>query len=300
MLAHVLAIDITNYSEVIANASTSILSECVCASCGGDSLELTNSWVVRGVQSGADSYSQMRIRLARCETCGGRERILPCDVLPGKVNSVGNVFGAVEEVVQQVPIAEVARRHDVSRACVRKWVYGAGARYLDLCDLVRHRAMVASPATRPEERLVRFFGFLSAAQTKRGVELVLPSPVIGTFPERQEIGTAVGSLLSSLSELGGALESCRQGAELFGQSVLLFRYLGVNTPSSIAISGSFGQDSQCEMPEENDGQTAARPQIDSAMALRSNRAPVARGSPGRRAGGVGSADEQGGGGVAFG
>lgn len=300
MLTHVLAIESTNYGEVIANASSSILDGCVCASCGSDELVLTKSWVVRGLQTGADSYRQFRIRLARCSVCKGRERILPCDALPGKVNSAGNVFGALEAVIKAVPIAEVARRHGVSRACVRKWVQGAGARYLDLCDLVRHRAMIARPSTRAEGRLVRFFGFLTAAQRETGVEPIVPSPLLGNVPESQAMRMAIESLLLCLTILGGALCACRLGAELFGQAVLLFRCLGAGTPSSIVITGGFGQDSGCEMPEGYDDQTAARPPVDSDMALRANRAPVARGSPGRRAGGVGAADEQDQGGVAFG
>lgn len=299
-MTHVLTIESTNYGEVMANASSTILDGCVCASCGSDELVLTERWVFRGLQTGADSYREIRIRLARCSVCKGRERILPCDVLPGKVNSVGNVFGALEAVIEGVPIAEVARRHGVSRACVRKWFWGAGARYLDLCDLVRHRAMMARPSTRAEGRLVRFFGFLTAAQRETGVEAILPSPLLGTVPDWKEIRMAAQSLLLCLSVLGGALGACRLGAEWFGQAVLLFRCLGAGTPSSIVITGGFGQDGRCETPEGTDDQTAARPAVDSDVALRANRAPVARGSPGRRAGGAGAADEQGPGGVAFG
>ena len=280
MLCHVLASDSTQYDEVMANASSSILDGCVCASCGSDALILTNSWVIRGLQTDGESYSRIRIRLARCSVCKRRERILPCDVLPGKVNSVGNVFGALEAVVEGVPIAEVGRRHGVSRACVRKWLCGAGARYLDLCELVRHRAMIARPSTRAEGRLVRFFVFLSAAQSKTGVEPTVPSPLLGTAPEFEGIRMAVASLLSCLSVLGGALGASRLGSELFGQAVLLFRWLGACTPSSIEISGGFGQDGGCELPEGYDEQTAARPADDSDVALRADRAPVTRGSPG--------------------
>jgi hypothetical protein len=299
-LTHVLAIDSTQYCEVIATASTSILEGCVCASCGSDELVLTESWVARGLQTGADSYRQVGIRLARCLVCRRRERILPCDALPGKVNSVGNVFGAVEAVLAEVPIAEVARRHGVSRACVRKWLWGVGGRYLDLCDLVRHRAMIARPSTRAEGRLVRFSGFLSGAQRARGAEGILPSPLLGTVPDWEEVRMAVQSLLLCLTVLGGALGACRLGAELFGQAVLLFRCLGAGTPSSIVITGGFGEDSRSELPEGADDETAGRPAVDSDVALRANRAPVARGSPGRGAWGVGAADEQDPGGVAFG
>jgi hypothetical protein len=76
------------------------------------------------------------------------------------------------------------------------------------------------------------------------------------------------------------LGACRLGAELFRQAVLLFRYLGVDTPSSIVISGSFGQDSRSETSEGTDDQTASRPADDSDVALRANRAPIARGPPG--------------------
>jgi hypothetical protein len=300
VLAHVLAIDTTQYDEVMANASSLILDGCVCASCGSDALELTGSWVFRGLQTGAESYGQIRIRLARCTACKRRERILPCDVLPGKVNSAGNVFGALEAVAEGVAIAEVGRRHGVSRACVRKWVLGAGARYLDLCELVRHRAMVARPSTRPEGRLVRFYAFLSSAQSETGEAPRVPSALLGSVPESEGMGLATVSLLSCLSVLGGVQEVCRLWAELFGQAVLLFRYLGACTPSSIEISGSFGQDGGCETQEETNDQTTARPADDSDVALRADRAPVARGSPGRGEGGAFAAAEQDQCGVAFG
>jgi hypothetical protein len=102
VLAHVLTIDSTQYGEVIATASSSILTGCVCASCGSNALVLTGSFVFRGLQSGADNYRQIQIRLARCTVCKHRERILPCDVLPGKVNGAGNIFGALEAVVKDV------------------------------------------------------------------------------------------------------------------------------------------------------------------------------------------------------
>jgi hypothetical protein len=300
VLAHVLAIDTTQYDEVMANASSLILDGCVCASCGSDALALTGSWVFRGLQTGAESYGQIRIRLARCTVCKHRERILPCDVLPGKVNSAGNVFGALEAVAAGVSIAEVGRRHGVSRACVRKWFLGAGARYLDLCDLVRHRAMVVRPSTRPEGRLVRFFAFLSAAQRETDTAPRVPWALLGGVAESEGMYLAMTSLLSCLSVFGGVQGVCRLGAELFGQAVLLFRCLGACTPSSIEISGSFGQDGLCETEEETDDQTTARPADDSDVALRADRAPVARGSPGRGAGGAIATAEQDRCGVAFG
>jgi hypothetical protein len=76
------------------------------------------------------------------------------------------------------------------------------------------------------------------------------------------------------------LGACRQGAELFRQAVLLFRCLGTDTPSSIVISSSLSQDSRSETSEGYDEQTAARPRDDSNVALRANRASVARGPPG--------------------
>jgi transposase-like protein len=283
-LAHVLAINTTQYGEQIANASLSILEGCVCASCGSDELVLTESFVFRGLQTETEGHHQIRIRLARCTVCGHRERILPFDVLPGKVNSAGNIFGALEAVAEGAPVADVARRHGVSRACVRKWVYGAGARYLDLCELVRHRAMIARPSTRAEARLVRFSAFLSAAQKETGVSPAMPS--LDIVSESEERGTALASLLGCLTILGGITEVCRLGAELFCQAVLLFRCLEDDTPSSIEISSGFGQSSRCETWEGCSGQTAESSGDDSVVALRADRAPVARGSPGRGSGGI--------------
>ena len=276
--------DSTQYCEEIANASSSILDRCVCASCGSDELVLTKSYVLRGFQTGADSYRQIRIRLARCTVCGHRERILPFDVLPGKVNSAGNIFGALEAVAEGEPVADVARCHGVSRACVRKWVFGAGARYLDLCELYRHRAMIARPSTRAEARLVRFSAFLSAAQKETGVSPAMPS--LDIVSESEERGTALASLLGCLSILGGITEVCRLGAELFCQAVLLFRCLGNDTPSSIENSSGFGQSSRCETWEGCSDQTAESTGDDSVVALRADRAPVARGSPVRGSGGI--------------
>jgi transposase-like protein len=290
VLTHVLAMDSTQYGEVIATASSSILDGCVCASCGSDELELTGRFVFRGLQTGAESYRQIQIRLARCRVCKHRERILPCDVLPGKVNSTENIFNALAAVDEGLPVAEVARRHGVSRACVRKWVCGAGARYLDLCELVRHRAMISGPSTRAEARLVRFSGFLSAAQRETGMAVIMPS--LDMVPESEERRKAVGSLLVCLSVLGGILGVCRLGAELFGQAVLLFRCLGSDTPSSIEKSGGFGQDGGCETWEGCDDQTAGSSGVDSVVALRANRGPVARGSPVRGSRGIDTTVEQ--------
>ena len=289
MLTHVLAINTTQYGEQIANASSSILEGCVCGSCGSDELVLTQSFVFRGLQSGADNYRQIQIRLARCTVCKHRERILPCDVLPGKVNSAENIFGALAAVVEGKPVAEVARCHGVSRACVRQWVCGAGARYLDLCELVRHRAMIAGPSTRAEARLVRFFVFLTAAQRETGVSPIMPT--LGVVPESAERRKAVGSMLGCLSVLGGVLGVCVLGAELFGHAVLLFRCLGSDTPSSIEISGGFGQDVWCERWEGCDDQSAASSGVDSVVALRADRAPVARGSPVRGSRGINTSVE---------
>jgi hypothetical protein len=96
-VVHVLAIDSTSYAEALASGTLSAALEGICSGCGGHALELTGASVERGLQTEA-GWGRMRVHLARCLECGSRERVLPCDVLPGKVNSVTNVLGAVADV----------------------------------------------------------------------------------------------------------------------------------------------------------------------------------------------------------
>jgi hypothetical protein len=144
--------------------------------------------------------------------------------------------------------------------------------------------MIARPSTRKEARLVRFFGFLSSAQKETDVSPAMPS--LDIVSESEERDKALASLLQCLSILGGIMDVCRLGAELFCQAVLLFRCLGKDTPSSIEISGGFGQDGHWETREGSNDQTDESSGVDSVVALRADRAPVARGSPARGSGGI--------------
>jgi hypothetical protein len=172
-VVHVLAAHSTRYRDALASFGDASLRGCSCGSCGGSDLRLTNAWVTRGLQTNSE-YGQLAVCLARCRSCGGRERVLPCDVLPGKTNDVGNIFSALVEVQEGVDIAEVARRHDVSWGAVRKWADGATARYLDLAQLYRHRGMIAPSSAAHERLLVQWWTFTAEAHRREGRKPLLP------------------------------------------------------------------------------------------------------------------------------
>ena len=109
MLAHVLAVQSTRYREALASTSDEVLAGCVCARCSGTDLHLTNSWVSRGVNTSA-GFGYLMVRLARCRTCNARERVLPCDVLPGKTNDVGGCVKRDPYTVTGQSLGQVAGR----------------------------------------------------------------------------------------------------------------------------------------------------------------------------------------------
>jgi hypothetical protein len=90
VLAHVLACDLSTYEQLPANAEqravelARLLTGCRCGRCGSDLVEPTRASVERGLQPIA-GYRRVMLWLARCQACGARERVLPADVLPGKV-----------------------------------------------------------------------------------------------------------------------------------------------------------------------------------------------------------------------
>ena len=228
-MTHVLEIYSTRYSLVLASADDNILAGCVCARCGGGWIVLTNTWVERGLQT-TEGYGRIQIRLGRCNACNARERILPCDVLPGKTNNVENIFTAVAELEQGASVTEVAEAHDVSRAAVCKWAQGAAQRYQDLAVLYRHRAMLAAPQAPQQILLVRFWLFVAEAKKLTGGGTAPPAMATDT---QHELRLALGALLAVLDTLGGAMQASRLGARLFRQAVLLFRTLEASTPSFI-------------------------------------------------------------------
>ena len=262
VVTHVLAFESSSYAAALASSEDSVLAGCTCAACGGFELVLTHTWVRRGLQTTV-GFSLLDVRLARCQSCGSRERILPSNALPGKTHDAENIFSAIAAVEGGVDIAEVARRHDVSRAGVRKWVRGAAHRYLDLAVLYRHRAMIARPKEPPECLLIRFWVLVARLSSGR-----IPAALSHASPEQEE-RDAVRALVALLEEWGGAIAAARLGAETFAQAVLLFRGGGVDTPSSMADPPPFWDSGAG--PSGPDGQEESRPQGDRSVALGSVR-----------------------------
>lgn len=215
-VVHVLAIDSTRYAGALATCC-SLRVDGTCARCGGRALALTRSQVERGLQS-ETTFGQIQVRLARCADCGARERVLPCDALPGKVNSVTNVLGAVAEIHDGIPLEAVARRHGVTRQGVAKWYGGLHRRVLDLAPLHRHRAIVTEAGTSASRLLVRFGTFAAEAAHHRGLPSPRPALVRPARSVAEECRTVLGGLLRLLDRLGGSLAAAQLGAELFPPS----------------------------------------------------------------------------------
>jgi hypothetical protein len=241
-VVHVLAVESTKYAESIARGDVSILAGCVCKRCGGEELELTNSWVGRGFQQKAGDYCQIDVVLARClkPDCRTRERVLPCDVLPGKVNSVSNIYGALHAVNSESTLTDAAKRAGVTRQAIRKWIDGVVCRYLDLGCLLRHRAMLATAEAVSFSVLVNFWAFIERARTECPEYRWPISPSVVQSPHA--VTQAQGSVMTLLENAGGALCVAALGALLFRQAVLLFRSGGMNTPSCVADDGDFKHD----------------------------------------------------------
>lgn len=168
----------TNYAEHIARGGDKILAGCVCARCEATDIKLTNCWVRRGFQVRGE-YVQLAVVLARCATCKARERVLPGDALPGKVNGVANIFGALGHVEDGSTLTAAGERAGVSRQCVRYWIQGVAHRYLDLARLFRHRALVAPTEEPGHTTLVMFWAFIAQARIQRPV---LPWPTTPSPP----------------------------------------------------------------------------------------------------------------------
>jgi hypothetical protein len=178
---------------------------------------------------------QLWVRLARCETCKARERILPYDAIPSKQAGVQLVFECLYAVIRQpgatlTKVVEGLKEAgiNISRQLLTKWMTGVGARGDDLFQLLRHRAVIAPPGCAPTCRLVSFHQALDVAREARLVKL--------------EIGPKDG--LSRVLEVVKAFESverlARFGAQVFRQAVLLFRSPLVGTSSCMAFHPASG------------------------------------------------------------
>lgn len=236
VVTHVLAVESTNYAEHIASGDVQILAGCVCARCAGTELKLTNCWVRRGFQVRGE-YVQLAVVLARCVACKARERVLPCDALPGKVNGVANIFGALGDVQDGYSLTAAGDRAGVSRQCVRYWLEGVAHRYLDLARLHRHRAIVAPRGATEHSTLVMFWAFLTEARTKRPT-LSWPTTSSPPAAHTHEVIEATFGMVALLETAGGALVVAEVGASLFQEAVLLFRSRGLS--SSISVFGEDG------------------------------------------------------------
>jgi len=234
VMVHVLAVESTNYAEHIVRGDVQILAGCVCARCANTELKLTNCWVRRGFQVRGD-YEELAVVLARCVACKARERVLPCDALPGKGNGVANFFGALGDVQDGCSLTAAGDRAGVSRQCVRYWLEGVAHRYLDLARLHRHRAVIATSET-DDATLVMFWAFLAEARTKRPT-LSWPTTPSPPAAHTHEVPEATFAMVALLETAGGPLVVAEVGASLFQEAVLLFRSRGVS--SSISV---FGED----------------------------------------------------------
>jgi hypothetical protein len=153
---HVLDIESATYEMFVTAHQGDLLPGCRCAFCSGMVVRLTAIRVARKLNRGVGDFVVLAIALARCGTCHHRERVLPCDVLPGKVTGVAVIFAAVIAVEGGEGFPAVARRYGVCALTIRLWQAGLGARALDLVGLMRHRAMVAPAAAPPVAVLVGF------------------------------------------------------------------------------------------------------------------------------------------------
>lgn len=249
-MTHVLEVESTKYAEHIASGGDEILVGCVCGRCGGRNLEVTQSWVRRGLQLVGGEYSQLAVVLAICLDCKKRERVLPCDVLPGKVNGVANIYGAIAEVRRRATLTAAAKRAGVTRQCVRNWIRGVAHRYLDLARLFRHRAMVAPSDAAAQRTLVMFWAFIAQARIEQPT-LSWPAAPPPPVAAAREVVVAASAMVALLDNASGAAAVAEVGAKLFRQSVLLFRSRGVSTPSSGPIFGDFEDDGRCPKRERH-------------------------------------------------
>lgn len=271
-MVHVLAIHSTNYADAIASAGDAILAGCACSNCGSTELKLTDCWVERGFQIDG-KYLLFSILLARCVVCKSRERVLPFDLLPGKVNGVANIFDALADVYCGATFSSAAIKAGVSRQCVQQWRKGIANRYLDLERLLPHRAIRADDNKTTQKTLVMFSAFLEQARldypTIHWAKYPLrPTPSLSS----KDAAFAMDNLLQNA---GGAREVAQIGASLFRQSVLLFRTPKASSP----ICGDFTKDfiqGARNSENKNVKKTTKAKKPPRLLALRTNRANMRR------------------------
>src|SRR5882724_5629810 len=221
-MAVVLEIHSASYSSVVNTTGDALLAGVRCGACATTTLRLTGSRVHRRLTA-AVGCTQLEVAVAKCSTCGRRERVLPFDVMPGKRVGVDVTFPAVRRVVTDgKSVASVAREHGVTRRTIRQWVAGVGTRALDLERLYHHRAQTAPRDAPAAGLLVRW----------AAVAVELARPATTTAPRfatdlrltaSQERVEAARHLVALLDCWGGACAAAAFGASLFRQAVLMFR-----------------------------------------------------------------------------
>lgn len=107
-MVHVPAVESSDYQRAVATHGDALLEGCRCARCESGRLALTGTWVTRGFVDRSGRYERIYVVLARCLACRARERVLPCDALPGKVHSAGLAFDAVASATS--PTSSRSRR----------------------------------------------------------------------------------------------------------------------------------------------------------------------------------------------
>lgn len=204
-----------------------ILDGCVCARCGSRDLQLMRCWIPRWLWL-LEAMGRLLVRLARCQTCKARERILPYDALPSKQAGVQVVIECVSEVerhpgsrLAQAVEALLARGVRISRQLLAKWIAGIRARGNDLFELLRHRALIAPPGCAPTRQLVSF-GRTRHAMMSACVLRNEPGPKDG-----------LSLVLQAIRAFGRFEGLARFGAAEFRQAVLLFRSPRTGTPSCL-------------------------------------------------------------------
>ena len=124
-MVHVPDVECSHFAVAVATRPEDLLRGCHCAGCGGTDIRLTGASVQRGFVGRDGRYQALSVPLARCASCGRRERVLPCDAVPGKVHSVELIFDAVIAVeVHKRGESEVARSFSLSRQLISSWRRG--------------------------------------------------------------------------------------------------------------------------------------------------------------------------------
>lgn len=221
-MVHVLDVRSSSYTAILASAGDDFLAGCRCAGCQGSDLRLTRRRVRRRLET-RDAFVTLPVALARCRGCRRRERVLPCDALPGKVTGVDVVLDAASSVLADgSTMKAVAAVCGVAARTVRSWILGLGGRVLDLEQLYRHRAGRAPPDASATAVLHRWATIRAELWRVLGAE----DPPTATDVRRsavKERREAAARLVRFIARAGGADAVAALGAAWFRQAVLLFR-----------------------------------------------------------------------------